>query len=72
MTFAPKSAKVLSVKMCIRDRNYGYNRYNPGVMFVAVVLIVVLVQLFQTVGTRISVSLDHRITDRGGKKRRSK
>ena len=52
--------------------NYGYNRYNPGVMFVAVVLIVVLVQLFQTVGTRISVSLDHRITDRGGKKRRSK
>ena len=52
--------------------NYGYNRYNPGVMIVAVVLIVVLVQLFQSVGTRISVSLDHRITDRGGKKRRSK
>lgn len=52
--------------------NYGYNRYNPGVMIVAVVLIVVLVQLFQSVGTRISVSLDHRITDRGGKKRRGK
>ena len=52
--------------------NYGYNRYNPGVMIVAVVLIVVLVQIFQTIGTKIAVSLDHRITDRGGKKRRSK
>lgn len=52
--------------------NYGYNKYNYGVMFVAVVLIVVLVQVFQTVGTRIAVSLDHRITDKRSKKRRAK
>ena len=36
------------------------------------VLIVILVQVFQTIGTKIAVSLDHRITDKGGKKRRGK
>ena len=49
--------------------NYGYNKFNYGVMFVAVVLIVVLVQLFQSIGTHIAVSLDHRLTDRSGRRR---
>ena len=52
--------------------NYGYNKYNYGVMFVAVVLIVILVQVFQTIGTKIAVSLDHRINDKGGKRRSKK
>jgi len=47
--------------------NYGYNKYNYGVMFVAVVLIVVLVQLLQSVGTHIAVRADHRIS-RAGKR----
>ena len=41
--------------------NYGYNKYNYGVMFVAVVLIVVLVQIFQTIGTRVAARCDKRI-----------
>lgn len=44
--------------------NYGYNKYNYGVMFVAVVLIVVLVQVLQSIGTRIALLADHRIVQR--------
>lgn len=40
--------------------NYGYNKFNYAVMLVTVILIVILVQLFQTIGTRIAVSMDHR------------
>lgn len=47
--------------------NYGYYRYQPGVMLVAVVLIVVLVQIFQSLGTHFAVSLDRRITKKGRK-----
>lgn len=39
---------------------YGYYRYESKIMFVAVVLLVVLVQIFQTVGMRMSVKLDRR------------
>lgn len=39
---------------------YGYYRYESEIMFVAVVLLVVLVQIFQTVGMRMSVKLDRR------------
>lgn len=46
--------------------NYGYNRYNYAVMLIAVVLIVILVQIFQSIGTRLSIRLDHRITKRRG------
>lgn len=47
--------------------NYGYNRYNYAVMLIAVVLIVILVQIFQSIGTRISIKLDHRVTKTGAK-----
>ena len=55
--------------------NYGYYRYQPAVMLIAVVLIVVLVQIFQSVGTHFAVSLDRRITNKrskaAGKKHRA-
>lgn len=41
--------------------NYGYNKYNYGVMLAAVVLIVILVQIIQSVGTHLAVRLDRRI-----------
>lgn len=46
--------------------NYGYNKYNYAVMLVAVIFIVLLVQLFQSIGTRIAAALDHR--SRAGRK----
>ncbi|MBD5524150.1 MAG: ABC transporter permease [Lachnospiraceae bacterium] len=39
---------------------YGYYRYESEIMLVAVVLLVVLVQIFQTVGMSMSVKLDRR------------
>ena len=39
---------------------YGYYRYEKEIMFVAVVLLVVLVQIFQTLGMKMSVKLDSR------------
>lgn len=39
---------------------YGYYRYESEIMFVAVILLVVLVQIFQTLGMRMSVKLDRR------------
>ena len=39
---------------------YGYYRYEEEIMFVAVVLLVVLVQIFQTLGMKMSVKLDRR------------
>lgn len=50
--------------------NYGYYRYQPAVMLIAVVLIVVLVQIFQSVGTHFAVSLDRRITNKRAKSAR--
>ncbi len=41
--------------------NYGYYRYKYLVMLFAVVLLVVLVQIFQSVGTRLAARLDRRI-----------
>ena len=41
--------------------NYGYYKYNVGVMLVATVLIVILVQIIQSVGTRLAVRLDRRV-----------
>ena len=40
---------------------YGYNRYMYGVMAAAVILLVVLVQLFQAVGSKAAAKLDRRI-----------
>ena len=41
--------------------NYGYYRYKYLVMLCAVVLLVLLVQVFQSVGTRLSVKADKRL-----------
>ncbi len=39
---------------------YGYYRYESDIMLAAVVLLVILVQIFQTLGMRMSVKLDRR------------
>lgn len=52
--------------------NYGYNRYNYAVMLVAVVLIVILVQIFQSAGSRLAARLDRRVTDRSAARKNRK
>ena len=37
---------------------YGYHRYEVGIMSVTVILLILLVQIFQTVGMKLSVHLD--------------
>lgn len=44
---------------------YGYNRYNAAVMLVAVVLIVVLVQILQSIGGYLATRSDKRLASRG-------
>ena len=39
---------------------YGYNRYNFPIMLVAVIIIVIVVQIFQEVGMRLAHHLDKR------------
>ncbi|MGV3002709.1 methionine ABC transporter permease [Vibrio sp.] len=39
---------------------YGYQRYQPDIMFITVVLLVVVVQIIQMVGDRIASRVDHR------------
>ena len=41
--------------------NYGYNRYKPLVMYFAVILLVILVQIFQSLGNRLVKKADKRI-----------
>lgn len=41
--------------------NYGYYKYKYLIMIVATVLLVVLVQIFQSLGTRLSVRCDKRL-----------
>ena len=41
--------------------DYGYYRYKYLVMFAAVVLLIILVQIFQSVGTRLSAKSDKRL-----------
>lgn len=45
--------------------NYGYYRYKYLIMLCAVVLLILLVQIFQTVGTHLAVRLDKRLKRRG-------
>ena len=40
---------------------YGYQRYNYMVILIAVVLLMILVQVFQSVGTALSVKTDKRL-----------
>ena len=39
---------------------YGYHRWDTGIMIVTVILIIILFQIFQTVGMKIASSLDRR------------
>lgn len=39
---------------------YGYHRYEPAIMAVTVILLIILVQIFQTVGMHIASRLDRR------------
>ena len=41
--------------------NYGYYRYKYLVMLFAVIILILLVQLFQSVGTKLATKLDKRI-----------
>lgn len=50
--------------------NRGYTRHQTVVLWASVVLLVILVQIFQTIGTRASVGMDRRITKRGRRKAR--
>ncbi|MBE7048526.1 MAG: ABC transporter permease [Ruminococcaceae bacterium] len=44
--------------------NYGYYRYKYLVMFAAVILLIVLVQIFQSIGTKLAVRTDKRLKGR--------
>ena len=41
---------------------YGYYRYQADIMIVTVILLVILVQILQVIGTRLSKKLDKRNT----------
>ena len=41
--------------------NYGYYRYKDLVMIIAVIILIILVQVFQSVGTKLAVKLDRRV-----------
>ncbi|MBO4914157.1 MAG: ABC transporter permease [Oscillospiraceae bacterium] len=45
--------------------NYGYYRYKYLIMLAAVALLILLVQLFQTFGTRLAASSDKRVKGKG-------
>lgn len=55
--------------------NYGYQRQMYFILYVSVVILVVMVQVFQSLGTYFAVSLDRRITNKrskvAGKKHRA-
>lgn len=42
---------------------YGYNRWNMKILLATVVLLVILMQFIQVVGSRLSKKLDRRLTD---------
>ncbi len=44
--------------------NYGYYRYKYVVMLLAVILLVIMVQIFQSVGTKLAVKLDKRLKNK--------
>lgn len=50
--------------------NLGYQRRMTIILYVSVIVLVVLVQIFQSIGTRVGVRLDKRLTP-GAKKHRS-
>ena len=44
--------------------NYGYYRYKYVVMLLAVILLVIMVQIFQTAGTKLAIKLDKRLKNK--------
>ncbi len=50
--------------------NYGYYRKMPWVMYLFVILLIVLVQIFQSIGTRMTVKSDKRINQTKTKRRK--
>lgn len=44
--------------------NYGYYRYKYLIMVIAVIFLVLLVQIFQTIGTKLAVKLDKRLKNK--------
>ena len=42
---------------------YGYNRYQFDILIVTVILLVILVQIFQVIGMKISKKTDKRIRE---------
>ena len=44
--------------------NYGYYRYQYLVMFFAVVFLIILVQIFQSIGTHLAAKCDKRLKNR--------
>ena len=47
--------------------NYGYQRKMYFILYVSVVILVVMVQVFQSLGTHFAVALDRRVTNKRGK-----
>ena len=56
---AVTAVRLLSIR--VEHLAYGYYRYKYLVMFAAVILLILLVQLFQTVGTKLAVKCDKRL-----------
>lgn len=52
--------------------NNGYQRGMTLILYVTVILLVILVQIIQSVGTRAANRLDHRITKAAAKSKRNK
>ena len=50
--------------------NYGYQRKMYFILYVSVVILVVMVQVFQSLGTHFAVALDRRVTNKRGKSAR--
>jgi len=44
--------------------NYGYYRYKYLVMYLAVILLIIMVQCFQSIGTKLAVKLDKRLKNK--------
>ena len=41
--------------------SHGYNRYKYAVLYLAVIVLVLVVQVFQSVGSKLALRLDKRI-----------
>lgn len=49
---------------------YGYQRKMYFILYVSVVILVIMVQVFQSLGTHFAVALDRRVTNKRGKSAR--